>query len=189
METSDNLYVDINKDLIDGCRRFDKKSQFQIYKLYYKAMYNISLHIVKDPMEAEDIMQEAFLSAFEKIDTFSGTVSFGSWLKKIVENRSLDFLRKSMPVFEELNDSIIVYYDEEESNQSDLEARIEKIREVIQTLPSGFRTVLSLNLLEGYDHNEIGEILGIDPNSSRSQFSRARQRLADKLRFFNLSSY
>jgi RNA polymerase sigma factor (sigma-70 family) len=189
METRDNLYIDVNQDLIDGCRRFDQKSQFQIYKLYYKAMYNISLRIVKDPMEAEDIMQESFLSAFEKIETFSGTVSFGSWLKKIVENRSLDFLRKSRPVFEDINDSRVLYYEEEESNQSDLESTVEKIKEVIQTMPSGFRAVLSLNLLEGYDHNEIGEILGIDPNTSRSQFSRARVRLIDKLRGLNLTSF
>jgi len=77
-------FKNLHSDLIDGCRRGDQKAQFQIYKRYYKAMYNISLKIVKDAMEAEDIMQEAFLSAFENIATWSGTVSFGAWLKRIV---------------------------------------------------------------------------------------------------------
>jgi len=180
-------YIDIHKDLVEGCRRYDQKSQFQIYKLYYKAMYNTCLLIVKDPMEAEDIMQEAFLSAFEKINTFSGTVSFGAWLKKIVENRSLDFLKKNRPVFEELLDSRVAYSTEDESFQEEIDAKVKKIREVIQTMPSGYRTVLSLNLLEGYDHGEIGEILGIDPNSSRSQFSRARGKLVEKLKTYQIS--
>jgi RNA polymerase sigma factor (sigma-70 family) len=186
MKNINDSYTDIHKDLIDGCRRFDQRSQFQIYKLYYKAMYNTCLRIVKDPMEAEDIMQESFLSAFEKIDTFSGTVSFGAWLKKIVENRSLDFLKKRRPVFEELKETRLYNTSETESFQDEIGAKVEKIREIIQSMPSGYRTVLSLNLLEGYDHNEIGEILGIDPNSSRSQFSRARRILVGKLRGFAL---
>ena len=85
-------FLNLHQELINGCRRGDQKAQFQIYKLYYKAMYNTSLRIVNNTMEAEDIMQEAFLSAFEKIGSYSGTVSFGAWLKKIVQNRSLDFL-------------------------------------------------------------------------------------------------
>jgi RNA polymerase sigma-70 factor (ECF subfamily) len=85
-------FLNLHQELINGCRRGDQKAQLQIYKLYYKAMYNTSLRIVNNTMEAEDIMQEAFLSAFEKIGSYSGTVSFGAWLKKIVQNRSLDFL-------------------------------------------------------------------------------------------------
>lgn len=182
MKTINLPYPDTHKDLVDGCRRFDQKSQFRIYKLYYKAMYNVSLRIVKDPMEAEDIMQEAFLSAFEKIETFSGTVSFGAWLKRIVENRSLDFLKKNRPVFEEIKDTRIAYAADEDMPQEELKAKVEEIREVVMTLPKGYRTVLSLNLFEGFDHDEIGQILGIDPNSSRSQFSRARRSLIEKLR-------
>jgi len=187
MKNTNIRYNDIHRELVEGCRHNDKKSQFQIYKLYYKAMYNISLALVKDPMEAEDIMQEAFLSAFEKIETFSGTVSFGAWLKKIVENKSLDFLRKNRPVFEELKDSRAVCSSEEESNNEDMVMKVEKIKEVINTMPSGYRSVLSLNLLEGYDHSEIGGILGIDPNSSRSQFSRARASLVERLKVLNIS--
>ena len=88
---SEEKYHNEHQELIEGCRKGDQKAQFQIYKLYYKAMYNTSLRIVEDTMEAEDIMQEAFLSAFEKISYYSGKVSFGSWLQKIVYNRSLDY--------------------------------------------------------------------------------------------------
>ena len=95
-------FINLHQELIDGCRRGDQKAQFQIYKLYYKAMYNTSLRIVKSTMDAEDIMQEAFLTAFENIASYSGTVSFGAWLKKIVQNKSFDYLRRS---------KIIIYKD------------------------------------------------------------------------------
>ena len=90
-EASDNML----KSLIEDCKRMDQKAQFQIYKLYYKAMYNTSLRIVSDPMEAEDIMQESFLVAFEQIGTYSGNVSFDAWLRSIVQNRSIASWRKN----------------------------------------------------------------------------------------------
>ena len=81
--------------LFRAAKEVIRRAQFRIYKLYYKAMYNISLRIVNDPMEAEDIMQESFLAAFEEIGSYSGTVSFGAWLKRIVRNRSIDYFRKN----------------------------------------------------------------------------------------------
>src|SRR5512136_3357798 len=103
MANVEAAFKNLHQDLLDGCKSGDQKAQFQIYKLYYKAMYNTSLRIVNDMMEAEDIMQESFLSAFEKIDTYSGTVSFGAWLKRIVINRSLDALGKKKAVFEDID--------------------------------------------------------------------------------------
>jgi DNA-directed RNA polymerase specialized sigma24 family protein len=87
--------IDIPHNLIEACKRMDQKAQFQIYKLYYKTMYYTSLRIVNDPLEAEDIMQESFLVAFEQIGTYSGNVSFGVWLKNIVQDRSIDSWRKT----------------------------------------------------------------------------------------------
>jgi DNA-directed RNA polymerase specialized sigma24 family protein len=103
MANVEAAFKNIHQDLIDGCINGDQKAQFQIYKLYYKAMFNTSLRIVSDTMEAEDIMQESFLSAFEKIDTYSGTVSFGAWLKRIVINRSLDSLNRKKAIFEDID--------------------------------------------------------------------------------------
>ena len=174
-------YPNIHQDLIDKCRDKDRSAQFEIYGLYYKAMYNTSLRMVKDPDEAEDIMQESFLSAFEKIDTYSGTVSFGAWLKKIVINRSLDSLKKRRLSFEILEEGNIP--DRNEGSDADyISDRIEEIREAILRLPDGFRVVLSLYLLEGYDHEEIAQILDINPSTSRSQFTRARQKLVEMLK-------
>lgn len=172
-------FKNIHQDLIDGCISGDQKAQFQIYKLYYKAMYNTSLRIVNDTMEAEDIMQEAFLSAFEKINTYSGTVSFGAWLKRIVVNRSLDVMNKKKLITEDLDSHREIRDespDEIESKQN-FENRLEIVKQAIEKLPDGYRVILSLYLIEGYDHDEIGEILGISSSTSRSQLSRAKQKL------------
>ena len=177
-------FRNLHQDLLDGCKAGDQKAQFQIYKLYYKAMYNTSLRIVNDTMEAEDIMQESFLSAFEKIDTYSGTVSFGAWLKRIVINRSLDALSKRKAIFEDIeaHTGIRDVGSEETSRQEDLDLKVEEVKEAISKLPDGYRIILSLYLLEGYDHDEIAEILGISSSTSRSQLSRAKQKLISELK-------
>lgn len=174
-------YPNIHQDLIDRCRQGDREAQFRIYGLYYRAMFNTSLRIVKDPAEAEDIMQESFLSAFEKLDTYSGTVSFGAWLKRIVLNRSLDSIRKKRLYFETLEEHSAADISQEEEAE-DPTPGVEKIRDSILKLPDGFRIVLSLYLLEGYDHEEIGQILGISGSTSRSQYTRARLKLLEILK-------
>ncbi len=172
------VYKNIHQDVIDRCRAGKREAQYQLYKLYYKSMYSTSLRMVGNAEDAEDVMQEAFLSAFKKIDTYKGEVSFGAWLKKIVVNRSLDYLKKRKVVFEEINERII----EEENPMMDThEIDIAKIKKAINQLPEGYRVVLSLYLLEGYDHDEISEILGISNSSSRSQLLRAKLKLRDYL--------
>jgi len=186
MGDSDAAFRNIHQNLIDGCKSGDQKAQFQIYKLYYKAMYNTSLRIVGDTMEAEDIMQESFLSAFEKIETYSGTVSFGAWLKKIVINRSLDALNRKKAVFEDIDthrELRSVVADDDSDSFEDIDVKVEAVRSAINKLPDGYRIILSLYLLEGYDHDEIGEILSISSSTSRSQLSRAKQKLVNELRF------
>jgi RNA polymerase sigma factor (sigma-70 family) len=173
MANVEAAFRNLHQDLIDGCKIGDQKAQFQVYKLYYKAMYNTSLRIVGDTMEAEDVMQESFLSAFEKIDTYSGMVSFGAWLKKIVINRSLDVLNKRKAVFEDIESHVGI-----RDESGDDTAR----NEAIERLPDGYRVILSLYLLEGYDHDEIAEILSINSSTSRSQLSRAKQKLIAELR-------
>lgn len=172
------LYKNIHQDVIDRCKAGEREAQFQLYKLYYKSMYNTSLRIVGNDAEAEDIMQEAFLSAFKKIETYSGQVSFGAWLKKIVVNRSLDYLKKRKVQFEELDERVTDEVAENpliETRQLD----IQKIKKAIFQLPEGYRVVLSLYLLEGYDHDEISEILNISNSSSRSQLLRAKRKLRE----------
>jgi len=173
-----NKFINIHQDLLDRCLQGDQSAQFEIYRLYYKSMYNSSLRIVGIPEEAEDIMQESFLAAFRKLKYYSGEVSFGAWLKKIVINRSLDELRKRKVLFEELHAELPV----EDELYSDADAvTVEEIKSAINLLSDGYRTILSLILLEGYDHEEVSEILGIKNVTSRTQYSRARQKLREIL--------
>ncbi len=183
MET---LYKNIHQDIIDNCLKGDKKAQFQLYKLYYKTMYNISLRIVRDNMEAEDVMQESFLKAFDKIDTYKGEVSFGAWLKRIVVNRSLDVLKKRKMVFEEINEKI---HDEVDYKMDVEGIKPETIKKAIQDLPDGYRVVLSLYLIEGYDHEEISQILNISNSASRTQYMRAKNKLKELLKGKEIFSY
>jgi RNA polymerase sigma factor (sigma-70 family) len=180
MSNVEAAFRNLHQDLLDGCKEGDQKAQFQIYKLYYKAMYNTSLRIVNDTMEAEDIMQESFLSAFEKI----GTVSFGAWLKKIVVNRSLDALNKRKAVFEDIESHVGIRDEsgDDTARNEEVDIRVEEVKEAIERLPDGYRVILSLYLLEGYDHDEIAEILSINSSTSRSQLSRAKQKLIAELK-------
>jgi len=184
MSNVEAAFRNLHQDLLDGCKSGDQKAQFQIYKLYYKAMYNTSLRIVNNTMEAEDVMQEAFLSAFEKIETYSGTVSFGAWLKKIVINRSLDALGKRKAVFEDIESHTGIRDDgpEDSLRNEEIDIQIGAVKEAIEKLPDGYRVILSLYLLEGYDHDEIAEIMKISSSTSRSQLSRAKQKLISELK-------
>ena len=180
------LYKNIHQEIIDLCRNGDSNAQFQLYKLYYKPMYNVSLRIVNNETDAEDIMQESFLKAFKKIDTYKGEVSFGAWLKKIVINRSLDYLKKRKVKFEEISQKTTEVADYQmEIKDVDLKT----IKNAIQELPDGYRLVLSLYLIEGYDHEEISQILGISNSNSRTQYLRAKNKLRELLKDKEIFSY
>jgi len=176
-----------HEELISNCRKGDRNAQFEVYRLYFKAMYNIALRIVSRPDEAEDIMQEAFLSAFHKIGTYKGDVSFGAWMKRIVINKSIDTLRQRKLRFEEISGS---EPDDEPENEWDFnqednrqaERRVSQIRDAIRELPEGYRVVLNLALIEGYDHEEIARILSISESTSRSQLARARKKLIELIK-------
>jgi RNA polymerase sigma factor (sigma-70 family) len=180
------LYKNIHQEIIDQCREGSQKAQFQLYKLYYKAMYSVCLRIINDEMEAEDVMQEAFLSAFNKMDSYKGEVSFGAWLKRIVVNRSLDYLKKRKVHFEEVNERTAQVADYQmETKEVDMLV----LKDAIQNLSDGYRVVLSLYLIEGYDHEEISEILGISNSSSRTQLLRAKNKLRELLKGKEIFSY
>jgi RNA polymerase sigma-70 factor (ECF subfamily) len=136
---------------------------------------------VNNNLEAEDIMQESFLKAFEKIKMYKGEVSFGAWLKRIVINHSLDELRKKKFEMESIDDSFTELKEKKDDKgmikEEELKIKAEEIRDEIKKLPDGYRIVLSLYLIEGYDHDEISEILNISSSTSRSQCARAKQKL------------
>lgn len=153
-----------------------------MYQLYYKAMFNTSLRIVQNSYEAEDVMQEAFLSAFTKLDTFKGEVAFGAWLKKIVINRSLTHLKKKSRM-NETNLEVVDYKLEDEGgdegiSQLDLtQAKVKEVLRAMNKLKESYRVILHLSLIEGYDNEEITKILAISNENCRTTISRAKARL------------
>ena len=180
------LYENIHQEIIDQSKEGNQKAQFQLYKLYYKPMYSVCMRIINNETEAEDAMQEAFLKAFTKIDTYKGEVSFGAWLKKIVINRSLDYLKKRKVKFEEIKEKTNQIIDYQMETK---QVNVQMIKDAIQKLPDGYRVVLSLYLIEGYDHEEISEILGISNSNSRTQFLRAKNKLREILKDKEVYSY
>lgn len=170
----------IHEDLIRGCQVNDRKAQLQVYKLYYKAMFNTAIRIVNDSAQAEDIMQESFLEAFRQIGNYRQEASFGTWLKRIVINKSIDEIRKAKDVIS-IDDADVEMADQNEDEDyiQVLSTRVEEIRKAIHALPDSHRIILSLYLLEGYDHEEIAQILNISYNLSRTRYSRARKKLLD----------
>lgn len=175
--------VNIHEDLIEGCRISNRKAQLQVYNLYYKAMYNTAFRILKNSAEAEDIMQEAFLVGFQKISDYKGDASFGAWMKRIVINRALDELKKKKESVSIEEAGIEAVADDASENYLEaLSYRTEQIRKGIEQLGNDDRIILSLFLLEGYDHEEISQVMNISNNASRTRYSRAKQRLRDWLK-------
>lgn len=173
-------YKNIHQELIDDCRSGDSKAQFEIYKLYYKAMFNTSLRLLNDSMEAEDIMQEAFLSAFSKIHTYKEEVSFGAWLKRIVVNRSLDVIKKRKLDLEPIEDyKLADVPDEPIASDDEVAQQLAEVKQAITQLPENYRVLITLHLIEGFDHEEVSEILEMSNSAVRTGYSRARKRLKE----------
>ncbi|MFN8353140.1 MAG: RNA polymerase sigma factor [Spirosomataceae bacterium] len=179
------LYQDKHTALVEQCMRGDRRAQYEIYRLYSKAMYNVCLRILNHVGEAEDVLQEAFLDAFQKINDFRQTSTFGAWLKQIVVNKAINQLRQRKVQWVDVTETNHEYSEhfraEESYDDGELTLHVSRVREAIQQLPDGFRTVLSLYLLEGYDHEEIAEVLHISESTSRTQFMRAKKRLMELL--------
>jgi len=165
--------------LVELCRKGNSKAQYELYRLYSKAMYNTSLRIVGNREEAEDVLQEAFLDGFTKIDFYRGESTFGAWLKSIVVNKSIARLRNRRLHFEDIDSFPAEPADDENDDFEEDVNTIQILKMLLNELSSGYRLVLSLYLFEGYDHKEISQILGISEVTSRSQFIRAKQRLLE----------
>jgi RNA polymerase sigma factor (sigma-70 family) len=177
------VYVDKHYNLVVECKKGSKKACYELYRLYSKAMLNVAFRIVGNIAEAEDVLQEAFLDAFNKVKDFRQDTTFGLWLKQIVVNRSINLLRKRRLELIELDgEQLENIPDEESDNEDETQYQAARIKEAIKELPDGYRLVISLYLLEGYDHEEIGQILNISENTSRTQFLRAKRKLVELLK-------
>jgi RNA polymerase sigma-70 factor (ECF subfamily) len=172
--------TEINKVLIDRCKKGDRQAQYELYSSYAKAMDNVCVRIVNNTADAEDILQESFVEAFDKLSTFRNESTIGAWIRRIVVNRSVNYLKKrKLVLMESLPDTA---YADNETNNEEAGWDVSRINAAISDLPDGYRVVLSLYLLEGYDHGEIGTILNITEATSKSQYSSAKKRLLEILR-------
>lgn len=163
-----------NKLLIKRCQSGEAIAFRELYQKYAKAMLNISFRILNKTQEAEDVLQESFLKGFQGIQNFENEAAFGSWLKRVVINGSIDLIRKRKENFVSIDD---LEFAEEKQEPELPEFDVETIRACIQELPDGYRIIFTLYLFENYSHKEIAEKLNISEGTSKSQYSRARQKL------------
>ena len=177
----------LHQTIINQCKNNNAKAQMQLYNLYGKAMFLIAYRYVKDQFIAEDVMQEAFIKAFKNIDNYKNEVAFGAWLKRIVINQSIDQLKKKKLDLVAINEEITTNR-EDDNWQVDCEISVDEIVEKIKLLKEKYRLVLSLYLLEGYDHQEIAQVLKITENTSRTNLLRGKRLLREHLKDTNYAA-
>ena len=172
------------EQLLELCKSNDQRAQMEIYNRYYKAMYNTCYRIVKDSYKAEDIMQESFLSAFTKLDTLKEAAMFGAWLKRIVVNNSIyNYHKNAKHQDVPLEDVMYKVADEQGFSEDDelLTCKASQIIAMMKTLKENYQVSLNLHLIEGYDYEEISEIMNISHANCRTMISRAKDSLRQKL--------
>ena len=165
-------------DIITLCKQNNRKAQLQLYKQYCQGMFSIAKRYLKNSTDAEDVVQEAFIKAFQRLEQFQGEVTFGAWLKRIVINKCLDVLKQKKHFFEDIDEKQIPH----ESTVLTLDiieddTTTQEIKRAMETLPEKYQCVLSLYLIDGYDHEEISTVLQITQVSSRTLLSRGKTKL------------
>lgn len=171
--------------LIVKCKEQDRRAQLKLYNQYCDAMYNVAFRFMKNSQDAEDAMQEAFIKAFKKIDMFKGEVTFGAWLKKIVIHTSIDLLKSAKLKFSDMDENHLKVVGDDDNWEVDDQISMEEIKKAISELPRKYELVVSLFLVEGYDHSEIAEILNISEVNSRTQLLRGKIKLKKSLNQLN----
>ena len=168
-------------ELVEQCKANDRKAQMQLYKQYCDGMFCVAMRFLKNPDDAEDVLQESFIKAFQRIDQFKGEVTFGAWLKKIVVHGSIDFLKSKKQQTVELNEGYLHISDDGDWNVES-EMDIDEVKKAIEQLSEKYRYVVQLFLMEGYDHSEISEILNISETASRTRLLRGKAQLKEMLK-------
>jgi RNA polymerase sigma-70 factor (ECF subfamily) len=172
------LNPEIHKPIIEKCKQGDRRAQFELFKLYNKAMYNTCCRMMNHHEDAQDMLQDSFSDAFRKLDSFVYNSTFGAWLKRIVVNHCINELKRKKLDLKYCED-FPAQHDEDEKP---VELSVEKVKKAMLQLPEGSRVIFSLYLLEGYDHGEIAQILGVTESNSKSQYMRAKRRVYEILK-------
>ncbi|MBL4708382.1 MAG: sigma-70 family RNA polymerase sigma factor [Flavobacteriales bacterium] len=183
-----NFSLEPKKLEIERAKTGDQDAMHMLYSYYSIAMLNTSYRILNNKEDAEDVLQEAFVKAFSSLKQFNYQSTFGAWFKRIVVNQSIDQLKKRRKeIFCENEITVEIKASNEGLPEGDVQEKLNVLYKALHQLPDGYRTVFSLYLLEGYDHDEISEILNIEVSTSISQLSRAKKKL--KLLMTKASSY
>lgn len=166
-----------HQELVEKSKLGDRNSQFRLYEMYVDAMYNVSMRMLGSKEDAEDMVQDSFVEAFRNLANFRYESTFGSWLKRIVINKSINHLKsKKLPMVSMEDED---YHITAEEVHAFDEVDIQKVKSGIKKLPLGYQQIINLYLIEGYDHEEIGEVLGIATSTSKSQYHRAKKKLLE----------
>ncbi|MFD2598412.1 RNA polymerase sigma factor [Sphingobacterium corticis] len=169
-----------NIDIIwDGCKKQERKAQASLYQYFSSKMFSVCLRYAKDHLEAEDIMQQGFVKVFTKYELFEGAGSLEGWIRRIMVNTAIEFYRKRKTVFMDLEEqhsslAMVSSYHADQTGYKDL-------MQLVNELPINYRTVFNLYAIEGFSHKEIAENLSITETNSKSQLSRARSWLKERL--------
>lgn len=167
--------------LIEACKRNDLKAQMQVYVQYKDMLYNVSFRVVKNENDAQDIVHDTFIKAFKSISKLENDLNLGAWLKRIVINCSLDFLRKRKKL-DWLHESMKYQKDEEENEPfDDISLKVELVKKAIHNLKDKYRIIVVLYLIEDYSHKEIAQQLGLKESTVRNQYIRGKNLLKEQL--------
>ncbi len=175
--SSESSIAMTDEQLVEGCLIPDAKAQKQLYERFNRKMFAVCLRYSSSREEAEDILQEGFVKVFQKISSYKGEGSLEGWIRRVVVNTALDHFRQQKMIWSGLEMA-----EDQISDETTLgKLEVQELLKLIQNLPNGFRTVFNLYAIEGYNHREIGELLGISENTSKSQYSRARTQLIESV--------
>ncbi len=168
-------------DLVEKCKANNRKAQLALYEQYCDGMFMVAMRFLKNSDDAEDVLQESFIKAFQRIDQYKGEVSFGAWLKRIVVNKSIDFLKGRKKELLELDESYLHVVEDDDWSVAD-EITIDMVRLVIDKLPEKYGLVVRLFLIEGCTHDEISELLNISGSACRTRLLRGKGLLKEELK-------
>lgn len=174
----------LQEQLITECKQNNRMAQMQLYNQYCNGMYIVAYRFMKNEADAEDVVQEAFIKAFSKLQQFSAEVTFGAWLKRIVVNTCIDVLKSQKQRLLQLDEVHLNVVDTKHDDKwlVNDDITIDDVKQAIDDLPDKYRYVVMLYLIEGYDHQEIASILNISEVASRTQLSRGKKKLQDYLK-------
>jgi RNA polymerase sigma-70 factor (ECF subfamily) len=168
-----------DEDLIKGCAKGERKAQKALYDAYSRKMYAVSLRYAKNQDDADDILQEAFIKVFKHIGSFRKESSLYFWIKRIVINTALNYQRSKLYLYPMVDVNDLSHLADQEFTLSD--HNLKDLLKMLQELPDGCRVIFNLYAIEGFQHKEIAEMLGISIGTSKSQYARAKSLLRDKI--------